>query len=347
MNPMRNTLLALTGATLAISACTPSSAGPNAPAIPEAPVQACINLGGALEAPNEGDWGYTIRREDMARIRAAGFDTVRLPVKWSVHTRADAPYRIDADFLARVDEVVSWALSEDLQIIVNVHHYDEIVEDPDTHLPRLTAIWTQLSRHWADAPPGLMFEFLNEPHSEMSPARTDQMNRDLLALVRAQHPDRWVVLGGSHWGHWKGLLEADMPYDRKAMTTFHFYDPFDFTHQGATWVDPPRPSGVPFGTPAERREISETLARMATWRDRTGMPLLLGEFGVFREADLSARADWTAFVREQSEAVGFGWCYWEWGTGFPVYDLANERWIEPVRDALIPPAGVTPPAPAR
>lgn len=343
----RLAVLTLLAGSFTLSACTPSAAVPASAPIPAAPVQACINLGGALEAAQEGDWGYTIRREDMARIRAAGFDTVRLPIKWSVHTQSQPPYRIDPVFLARVDEVVSWGVEEGLQVIVNVHHYDEIVEDPETHLPRLTAIWAQLSRHWIDAPPAVMFEFLNEPHSEMTAPLVDQMNRDLLSMVRAEHPDRWVVLGGGLWGHWKGLLEADMPYDPKAMTTFHFYDPFDFTHQGAMWVDPPRPLGAVFGSAQDWADVTATFDRMAKWRDRTGMPLLLGEFGVYRAADPQARAGWTSFVREQAEAVGFGWCYWEWATGFPVYDLATESWITPVREALIPPAATSPPAPSR
>src|SRR5262245_6092527 len=67
-----------------------------------------INLGNALEAPREGEWGVRLSPEYFRAIRDAGFDTVRLPVKWSAHAKADAPYTIDAKFAARVD----WPLDQ-------------------------------------------------------------------------------------------------------------------------------------------------------------------------------------------------------------------------------------------
>src|SRR5262249_17539398 len=65
-----------------------------------------INLGNALEAPKEGDWGVTLKAEYFRAIKAAGFDTVRLPVNWAAHAGAEAPYTIDPAFAARVD----WAV---------------------------------------------------------------------------------------------------------------------------------------------------------------------------------------------------------------------------------------------
>lgn len=332
---------ALLALTLLLSACGPGKAQAPA-AIPAPPVARCVNLGGALEAPTEGEWGYTIRRADMTRIREAGFDAVRIPVKWTAHTDPRPPYAIDPDFLARVDEVIAWGLAAGLTVIVNVHHDEEVSEDADAHLPRLTAIWRQLSQHWRGAPDGLVFEFLNEPHSDLTPGRIDEMNRELLGLVRGDHPQRWVVLPSGHWGHLKGLLESSPPYDPRAMITFHFYDPFDFTHQGAQWIDPPKPAGASWGSEKDRRDILASLDRAAAFRDHAGLPLLLGEFGVYREAAPGARAEWTGFVRTAAEERGFGWCYWEWATGFPVYDTATESWIVAVREALI-----TPPTPAR
>ena len=81
-----------------------------------------MNLGSALEAYYEGEWGYTVRQADLVRLKEAGFDTVRLPIRWSAHAEETAPYPIDPEFLARVDEIVGWAEAIDLKIIVNVHH---------------------------------------------------------------------------------------------------------------------------------------------------------------------------------------------------------------------------------
>ena len=310
--------------------------------IAESPVKRCINLGGALEASNEGDWGYRIRVEDFALIKATGFDTVRIPVKWSAHARTDTPYTIDGLFLARVDTVVNQALARDLNVIIDVHHYDELATDPAGHLPRLYAIWDQLFLHFAGAPDSVMFEFLNEPNGEMTNRKVDEMNRVLLTRARSLHPDRWIIVGGSGWGHFEGLSKSRPPYDRRVMTTFHFYAPFEFTHQGATWLDMDLPTGMDWGSAEDRAEITKTFDAVVDWRDRTGMPVFLGEFGVYTAAPADARARWTSFVRASAEARDIGWCHWDWATAFRVYDLETESWIAPMRDALI-----TPPPPIR
>ncbi|MEM9055484.1 MAG: cellulase family glycosylhydrolase, partial [Pseudomonadota bacterium] len=125
---------------LGLVACDPSKddAAETKPLHPisVSPISRCMNLGSALEAPREGEWGYTVRQDDLLRIKDAGFDTIRLPVRWSVHTQETAPYAIDPDLVARVDEIVGWAGEIGLNIIVNVHHYDALNEDPDRHEPR-------------------------------------------------------------------------------------------------------------------------------------------------------------------------------------------------------------------
>src|SRR5437588_6851367 len=83
-----------------------------------------INLGNALDAPREGAWGVTLKAEYFKAIKEAGFDTVRLPVKWSAHAEGKPPYTIDPKFAERVDWAMDQALANKLNIIVNVHHYD-------------------------------------------------------------------------------------------------------------------------------------------------------------------------------------------------------------------------------
>src|SRR6476619_6215118 len=65
-----------------------------------------INLGNALEAPKEGEWGVKLKAEYFKTIKEAGFQSVRLPVRWSAHAKTDAPYAIDVKFAERMD----WAI---------------------------------------------------------------------------------------------------------------------------------------------------------------------------------------------------------------------------------------------
>src|SRR5262245_19527685 len=104
-----------------------------------------INLGNALEAPEEGAWGVTLKADYFREIKKAGFDTVRLPVNWPAHAKADAPYTIDPKFAERVDWAIDQALTHQLNIVVNVHHYRALDADPDPHVPRLVGLWEQIA----------------------------------------------------------------------------------------------------------------------------------------------------------------------------------------------------------
>lgn len=326
-------------ALIAVAAIFASLVWPKADAevsyIPASPVQRCMNMSNALEAPEEGLWGYTILEKDLIRIKAAGFDTVRVPVRWKLFETASGLH-IDPVQLIRVSQVIEQARFAGLKVILNAHHYNELNEDPDTHEPRLEAVWRKLSDYFAGAPSDLIFELINEPHTKMTTARTDALNRRLLSIVREKHPDRWVLYGTAEWGSLYGMLESNPTYDPKAIIGFHYYEPYEFTHQGASFVNPPPPTGVTWGTQKDRAALAEHFRDAAEFRDRHGMPLLLGEFGVYEDVPLNLRADWTETVRSEAEAAGFGWCYWGFASAFKSYDPSQRDWIAPMLRALIP-----------
>lgn len=87
-----------------------STPEPTSTPIPSVALQRGINLGNMLEAPNEGDWGLTVQEEYFDLIKEAGFDFVRLPVRWNTHAEEEWPYTIGPAFFTRVDDVLRWAL---------------------------------------------------------------------------------------------------------------------------------------------------------------------------------------------------------------------------------------------
>jgi endoglucanase len=111
-----------------------------------------INLGNALEAPVEGEWGLTLRSEYFDIVKAAGFSSVRIPVRWSAHAQAESPYAIAPEFLARVDWAVREALSRGLKVVIDDHHHAELFQDPQSELPRIIALWSQVASHYRDYP---------------------------------------------------------------------------------------------------------------------------------------------------------------------------------------------------
>jgi endoglucanase len=297
-----------------------------------------INLANALEAPREGEWGVTLKAEHFRAIKQAGFDTVRLPMRWSGHARADAPYTIDPRFAARIDWAIEQALTNHFNIIINVHHYDEINADPDRHLPRLVALWEQIAARYKDRPAGVYFELLNEPNDKLVDGKWNAAISRLLRAVRKTNPNRPVIVGPAHWNAIWALERLELPRDdRNLIVSVHYYAPFEFTHQGAPWVNgADKWKGRKWtGSAPEQAAVHNEFKNAATWAKQHDRPMFLGEFGTFEAADLESRARWTRFVAREAEKLGFSWAYWDFCAGFGAYDPRAEAWRAPLKAALL------------
>lgn len=297
-----------------------------------------INLGNALDAPREGAWGVTLEASFFKIIREAGFASIRLPIRWSAHAHGHAPYTLDASFVQRVDWAIEEALSNRLNVVINVHHYGEMDVDPDRHLPRLVAIWQQIAARYRDRPPGVFFELLNEPHDKLIGPKWNTVLRQLLAAVRKTNPERPVIVGPANWNGIGSLDTLDLPADdRNLIVTVHFYEPFQFTHQGASWTKGAEKwRGRTWSAKdSEQAAIRKLLDKAASWSKAHERPIFLGEFGSYQVADMDSRARWTRFVAREAEKRGFSWAYWEFCSGFGAYDLVAKSWRAPLRAALL------------
>jgi endoglucanase len=204
-----------------------------------------VNFGNALEAPSEGEWGMRLEPDFFELVKDAGFDTIRLPVSWTHHASKEAPYTIDPEFMKRVRWAVNHAVARGLTIIVNVHHYDELNKDPSAEEARYLAIWQQIAEEFKDQSDIVYFELLNEPHDAFSTNATlwNELLVKALNVVRQSNPERAVIVGPANWNSIAGLDQLELPDDPNLIVTVHFYDPFEFTHQGAEWVNPSPPVG--------------------------------------------------------------------------------------------------------
>lgn len=205
-----------------------------------------INFGNMLEAPNEGDWGFTVQEVFFKKAVEAGMDHIRLPISWTHHTALAEPYAIDPVFMDRVDWCVDQALERGLKIIVNVHHYDALNADPVAETPRALAMWAQIAANFQARPDSVYFEVLNEPHGAFSddPTLWNEYLAQALGVIRQTNPTRWVMAGPAGYNAVPWLPSYDPPADSRLMATVHYYSPFEFTHQGAEWVDPSPPVGT-------------------------------------------------------------------------------------------------------
>jgi endoglucanase len=280
-----------------------------------------INLGGAFDR-RDGLPGWPVRGKRLDAIAAAGFSSVRLPVRW-------AEGRLEP-----VSAVVEAACARGLGVVLTNHHDDEAMADPRGAAGRLAQLWDGIARHFLGFQGELSFELLNEP--TMSAADWNRLLPAVLAAVREVDAARLVVVGGADASSVAGLRALELPADERLAVTVHYYEPFEFTHQGAGWLAGAEAwLGATWGTAADRAAVTADLTEAAAWARARGVPLYAGEFGVLAAADRASRLRWTAWVRHELERLRIPWAYWDLATEFGAYDLERDAWDAELLDALL------------
>jgi endoglucanase len=279
--------------------------------------------------------------EHFRLIKEAGFSHARIPLHPFQHM-ADAGegYRVEAGWFAMLDWALERARANDLMVILDCHEYNSMAQDPEGLRPKWLAFWRQMAPRYADAPETVLFELLNEPNRALTPELWNAFLAEALALVRESNPDRTIVIGPGEWNAIGKLEELVLPEgDRRILASVHYYEPFIFTHQGAPWEKRQDDVGHEWhATESERRAIERDFLTAQRWATQHARPILLGEFGAYDAAGMDSRARWTSFVARLAESHGWSWSYWQFDDDFVVYNIDAGKWIEPIRDALAPPA---------
>lgn len=302
------------------------------------PIRRCANMGNMFEQPPGREWGG---REpvanDFKEIAAVGFDTIRLPVRFSAYAGEEEPYSLDERFMRKIDRAIDQATERGLNVIVDMHHYDELFGDPASHEDRFVGIWKQIAARYADRPASVLFETINEPHDKLTNNVVELMNKRVLAIIRETNPTRRVIVGGDFWSGISSLESFDPPADPNVIATFHFYEPFAFTHQGASWVDPSPPAPRKFGIEDDAEWFNKMTRATRAFTQRTGTPLFLGEFGAIDSAAMDERVRYTYAVRRHAERLDIPWCVWAYTNTFQV--RTEDGWNADMLAALgLPPA---------
>lgn len=299
-----------------------------------------INIGNTFEAPSDTEWGNPWQPEYFQIISELGFQHVRLPVRWEPAERsmADAPYTINSTFLERIQEVVDAALENDLYIIVNMHHHEALYEDPAGQKERFLSQWYQIADYFKDYPDLLLFEVMNEPHGNLTPDLWNEFFANALVEIRKTNPTRMVIMGVAEYGGLGGIPNLQLPDDEYIILSPHYYNPFNFTHQGAEWVGPQADAwlGTEWNdTEADRETVASEFSYALEFSETHHIPIHVGEFGAYSTADIASRERWTTFLARWFEQQNMSWAYWEFNSGFGIYDPATGEYITPLVDALL------------
>jgi endoglucanase len=271
-------------------------------------------------------------------IREAGFETVRINLHALQRMGKGPDHRLPERWLKTLDGAIDGAQAAGLNVILDLHNYNDVAKDPAAFKPRLLAFWKQIGERYRDAPDTLLFELLNEPNGRLTAALWNAWLPEVLAVVRATNPTRMVVLGPAEWNGFRYLDALVLPEsDRSVIVTVHYYDPHPFTHQGAPWEpETAKLAGLTWGAPQQEARLAADFDAVQAWSKAHGRPILLGEFGAYEKAPMESRVRWTAAVARAAEARGWAWAYWQFDSDFIVYDIDKGRWVGPILGALIP-----------
>ena len=295
----------------------------------------CVNLSNYLEAPNEGDWGPALRDSDIVDIAAKGFETVRFPARFAGHQQLTAPYTIDPAFLDRAEHIVDRARAEGLRVILDNHNYDELMANPAAEHDRFVALWKQVAERFQNKDGDVWFELMNEPYGNaLTNVQLPALYADAIAQIRLTNPTRPVVVGGQSYSGINSLASFNVESDAYLITTFHYYDPFNFTHQGAPWINPVQPTGVTYGSAADAAQLAIDVQKARDYMARTGRPLFLGEYGVYEGVPLAQRAEYYKAVTDAFKAADIDGCVWGYQNPMYFRDYATGHWYETLLDAI-------------
>jgi endoglucanase len=309
------------------------------------------NLGNTFDArPTETSWGNPETTQAMVQaVQAAGFRTMRIPVTWTDHIGAAPAYPIDAAWMAKVQQVATWANDAGMYAIVNTHHDADkqwiLFNDPGSPTlsaakqaqitAEISAVWTQIATAFQSYGDHLILECFNEPHGDVNgfgggdDASRAVLNGYLVACMNAirgtagNNATRYVMVQGvGAAASQAGIQAVVIPNDDPdVLFSVHAYSPWPFASgMTTTW-----------GTVAsDYTNLSGLVQRVVSWLPPTE-GIVLGEWGSVRADDLSSRVAHARAYAQDITVAGMCPVWWDDGGNYVLLDRASNppSWTYP------------------
>lgn len=330
-----------------------------------------INLGNTMEACNrpalgitadvsvyETYWGMPVTTQEMVdHMKAASFDTLRIPVAWAENTMdyENGDYTIRTDYLDRVEEIVNYALNDDMYVVVN-DHWDggwwamfgsAKQETRDAAMDLYTPMWTQIAERFKDYSDHLILESANEElgdalnNSENWPdsgtlsederyqtvAKVNQVFVDTIRGTGSNNEQRFLLIAGYNTGIENTCDDRYiMPTDTaksKLLISVHYYNPWGYCGNSSL------PS---WGSAIDYQGMNDKMALLKKLSDQ-GYGVVLGEYMVARNEDGSVKDNTTDFLNNfLNNCDMYGYVPLLWDTSFRVNDFYNYEVLQLFKD---------------
>lgn len=285
--------------------------------------------------------GVPTTKEMIDTLKEAGFNTVRIPVSWHNHVSADGSYTISDAWMNRVQEVVDYAIDNNMYVIINIHHDNstsymypsyEYLEQSKAYVK---AIWTQVAERFADYDGHLLMESLNEPRLvdtehewwlDMSSQDCvdavqciNELNQVFVDTVRSSggnNADRYLLVPG-YDASLQGATNQyfTLPNDiegneNKILVEVHAYTPYAFALQA------PSESGSTdqwsLDSSSSTSEIDNLMDSLYNKYTKNGIGVVIDEFAARDKGNnTQARVDFATYYIAAARARGITCCWWD------------------------------------
>ncbi len=313
------------------------------------------NLGNALDSYDEKGkakdletyWGNVKTTKDMIdTVKAKGFNAVRIPVSWANHL--DESNNIDSAWMDRVQEVVDYAVDNDLYVILNMHHDDYMWLHPvyaeETEITeKYVRIWEQIAERFSDYDSKLLFEGLNEPRVvgtsyEWTGGNAEE--RDVINHLLQKFVDTVRASGGKNaertlivTTHAASITDAALnglvvPDDNNLIVSIHNYAPWEMTTAEY-------PEVTEFDN-EDMTELDEAFDKLCEKLD--GIPVIIGEFGAEDKDNTAERTELYAYYVSAAAKRGIPCFVWDNGAedSYGLLDRSQNDWYyEEIVDAMM------------
>jgi len=292
-------------------------------------------------------------KTDFKNIKLLGCDVIRLPINMHSMTSGAPDYTVDPLLFEFLDQAVDWAEELNLHILLDNHSFDPAVNTSPSVLSILVPVWKQVAEHMKLRSNLVYYEILNEPHG-INDVVWNAIQKNVIDSIRTIDNFHTIIIGPAGWNGFSNLNQMPIYADTNLIYTFHFYDPFIFTHQGASWANPSLVplSGVPFpynaatmpalpqalvgtyiqnefnnysnsGTAASVKNLIDIAVN---FRNGRNVRIFCGEFGVYiPNSNNQDRVNWYELMRKYFEEKGIAWTIWDYQGGFGLFEKYSDE----------------------
>lgn len=289
-------------------------------------------------------WNNPIDDEWFKIAKDAGFQSIRLPVRWNQTALQEPPYTIQAERVAGVKHHIDVANSLGMPVVINQHHFNELYENPDKYLPQFYAIWEQIAEEFKDySNDSLVFEVLNESRGK-SDKILAQMTDSAIKIIRKTNPGRTIMIDPGNYGKFDLMGDFADIKDSNIIIDGHYYEPYSYSHQGhngacgSLWK--PIDQTAALSIVADLKNYVQLAKKTFPGKNGTYAPLYIGEFGASSACEAEGvddenRSYYIKAIVEVANQLGYTWAIWGFtGVQFDIYDKGAGGWYPKILEVL-------------